>query len=296
MATSTSTTIPCKSDSTGSIRAWAGFIFSALLAGGWIRTSDTGQTDTGSLPAATTTSQSCGYQVWKLSDTLSGSAPVFVKWEVGSGGTADTQAQVWVTIGTGSDGAGNITGTVLARTALSDGTVAPGPSTSTCYSSVGTGYCAFAMFSDGWGSGMFIFSLERTKDALGNDTATGLLLTSITKITASAGAATVQLFQAVPFSGSWLANQSSVGASLPSGSTFTVGAAIGVSPLRHFAGGTVNPGVGLMAYLNGDTAAGNVLSMAAYGTSHSYLTLGATDWPSNVDGLNTNAVLMMRYE
>lgn len=90
--------------------------FSTMLSTiGLTQTADTGQTDwTTNTQYPTGQSQNKGYQVWRFNDTLQATSPIFMRFDFASGycsNATSVLAVVKLTVGTGSDGAGNITGT-----------------------------------------------------------------------------------------------------------------------------------------------------------------------------------------
>jgi hypothetical protein len=86
--------------------------FSARMAAcGMVQTADTGQVNllTVNRPAANT---EAGYEIWTFNDSLQATAPIYIRvgYAVGS---ANTNPAIFFTVGTGSNGAGTITGTAL---------------------------------------------------------------------------------------------------------------------------------------------------------------------------------------
>ena len=113
MATLTTSNAPY--NSTNAIfQAWGSGIDGAFTTFGWIRTSDTGQINWTTVPFPTIVNTSQGYSIFRMSDSLQGTYPCYIKIEYGSY-TAVLNPSLWITIGTGSDGAGNITGILKAR-------------------------------------------------------------------------------------------------------------------------------------------------------------------------------------
>lgn len=114
-------------DTNAHFQAWYNEVITALFTTlGVTQTGDTGQIGaTASIPAINT---SAGYVIGRFNDTLQGSAPIFFKLEFGSG-AAITDPQMWLTVGTGSNGSGTITngggGAVTTRCAILVGTLAP---------------------------------------------------------------------------------------------------------------------------------------------------------------------------
>jgi len=112
---------PVEHSSDATFRSWglalSTAIAAVITAGGFLQqTSDTGQINwaTVTRPGVST---AAGYEIYKFTDTLSGSAPIYFKLEYGTG-SSSTSPQLWITVGTGSNGSGTITGTgTIARSA-----------------------------------------------------------------------------------------------------------------------------------------------------------------------------------
>lgn len=99
--------------SNATFRAWGSALAAALAAVGLTQTADTGQINwtTVTRPGVNT---AAGYEIWRFNDTLQGTAPIFLKIEYGTGSGASTP-QAWLTVGTGSNGSGTITGQSSTR-------------------------------------------------------------------------------------------------------------------------------------------------------------------------------------
>lgn len=160
------------------IRTWAQFIEDTLVTiGGWIVTTDTGQTLPSALVGSGTPNTKVGYRIYRMNDALQATSPVFIRIDFGCGSSSNPG--FWVTIGTGSNGAGTITGILWNGGAATAPNVATGNSSVSplnSYGSADPGRCAFGLcvsISTVFG---FVFTIERTKSALGADTTDGLLL------------------------------------------------------------------------------------------------------------------------
>lgn len=97
--------------------AWATELIVQLLAintGQLTQTADTGQLANPVVAARPGTNTAAGYWILKWDD--GSSTPLYFKIEPGTSGTA-TAPQIWMTVGTGSNGSGTITGAVTSRTA-----------------------------------------------------------------------------------------------------------------------------------------------------------------------------------
>jgi hypothetical protein len=105
-------------------RAWGADYKTHLAAIGCVQTADTGQINWATATRPTTpVNTAAGYEIWRFNDALQATAPIFFKLEYGTGGSTNaavgSQAPgMWLTVGTGSDGAGNITGVVSVRRQL----------------------------------------------------------------------------------------------------------------------------------------------------------------------------------
>ena len=101
----------CNIDDDVRFRAWVDFISDNLTTMGWAKTADTGQIDTTTVAKPTAGSTAMGYEIRLSNDAFDN---VYIKLEYGSGFNAYSKG-LWVTLGTGSDGAGAITGEFFAR-------------------------------------------------------------------------------------------------------------------------------------------------------------------------------------
>ncbi|RJP44508.1 hypothetical protein C4587_01855 [Candidatus Parcubacteria bacterium] len=165
---------PVNQTNDADFRAWGALYSTALATVGLIQTADTGQIDwvTVLRPAINT---AAGYEIYEFADALQASAPVFIKFEFGSG-TSQLRAMVWITVGTGSDGAGNITGVYINRRTCNSSDNSPGgtPPAFFCHTDGFFGAAWGSFLSAGNPKLMHLMILQRTVDANGNLTAVGL--------------------------------------------------------------------------------------------------------------------------
>lgn len=119
---STNTTVA--HTNTAQFDTWINEIYTGLVTScGLVQTADTGQMAVPSTTAYTATiNTSQGYYVFQFNDTLQATSPVFFKLEFGTGNGA-TVPMMWITIGTSTNGAGTITGTVGTRVGVGCNTV-----------------------------------------------------------------------------------------------------------------------------------------------------------------------------
>jgi hypothetical protein len=105
MTTSTTTT-PIDQTSDAAFRNWVAEIITQLAAVGLTQTADTGQINTSTVTRAAVNT-AAGYTIWRFSDTLQSTSPIFLKLEFGSGSFTN-YPQMWVSISTGTNGAGTL--------------------------------------------------------------------------------------------------------------------------------------------------------------------------------------------
>lgn len=172
------------SGTTATFRAWGSAISAALTAVGLVQTADTGQINWTTIASPVGSATSAGYEIWRFNDTLQATKPIFIKIEYGTGSTVSTP-QMWVTVGTATDGAGTLssapgTGTSISSrlTLGSTSNSVSGSPTGNCYVTTPDSSVVAALLWAGvhasWG-GMF-FLVERTRDADGTPNGDGYIL------------------------------------------------------------------------------------------------------------------------
>ena len=105
--TTATTTTAIDQTSDAAFRTWVAEIITQLAAVGLTQTADTGQINTSTVTRAASNT-SAGYTIWRFSDTLQSTSPVFLKLEFGSGSSGNTYPQMWVSISTGTNGTGTL--------------------------------------------------------------------------------------------------------------------------------------------------------------------------------------------
>lgn len=103
-------------------RAWGSELGTNFTAAGLIQAADTGQINWATVlrPAANVVG---GYEIWKLPDSS-----LFIKLEYATG-SAPAYATIWITVGTGSNGTGTLTGQLSTRNSIVNGTAASSATT-----------------------------------------------------------------------------------------------------------------------------------------------------------------------
>ena len=169
----------------------------------------------------TAANQSLGYEIWRMNGALQNTAPAFLKIEYGSSVYAQYPG-LWLSCGSATDGAGNLTGTVSERRQLrANGNVAAPQK------------CAFSGANNRFASALFYatngymwFAWERAKNSDGTDSAAGQILV------ATSAYDRFQIF--LPSNGSALATETDLGCIGPTGATGGRGLDISVYGIKPF--------------------------------------------------------------
>lgn len=163
-------------DHTGDVpfRTWATEISTRMATVGMVQTADTGQINLTTVTRPGT-STSGGYEIWRYSDSS-----IYLKLEYGTGSGA-TSPVMWITVGTGSNGSGTLTGQLSTRSMISQN-AAPA-STITSYTSymshnatIGTFSLAFKLLATASSMNSMVV-ISRSVDATGATTSQGFHVT-----------------------------------------------------------------------------------------------------------------------
>lgn len=137
-------------------------------------TTDTGQINLATVTKPGASNTKAGYQIYKFTDSI---GTLYIRIDYGTGGSA-TIFSTWITVGTGTDGAGTITGT-LSSVTQSAASAAPA-STSTNYASYACCVngavwflCAVGSNSNAAGTRQSFWGMARTCDSTGALTSDG---------------------------------------------------------------------------------------------------------------------------
>lgn len=284
--TTATTTVIMSNSSNANFRAWGLWMSNTLTTLGFPKTADTGQVDWTTVTAPAGTSTSSGYEIRTFNDSLQATAPIYFKLEWGSGSTAATP-HMWITTGTASDGAGNITGTAaIARQTLTLSAFVGTSSLTTASYAFGDsgGNCfGFAMWPSGdtTTNAGFTFGLERWRDSSGTATAAGLSLYNWFSGNSSGSAGSQRM---VPFLGG--ASQPTLAsnplivtpsAGYSNASFFTAAQSTTIYPQPVFSGWNqrlYGPSALFLAIGQSDVSSGSTFSVTHYGTSRQFISLG----------------------
>ncbi len=263
--------------------------------GAVVQTADTGQINWAATftPATNTTG---GYEIFRLDDTLQATVPVFIKVEYGWGAST-SNPQVWVTVGSATDGAGTITGIKTTRISLF-WTAADVWGSNTAHMCYATGAAADAALAWGgwWGSTAYsntggglasgggMFLVERSRDFDGTPNGDGVLLVAWTW----GSSATTRYYSCPRFYVTGLPNIAAQTSGVPTissggaltGATGIVGSDTYVWPVftGHYQFSIGGPSKYLVGYFSGDIPAGTQVPLTLYGASHTFL-MGGVGMP-----------------
>lgn len=159
-------------------RTWIQGISDGLAAVGLVQTADTGQINIATVTSTLGSGNVIrGYQIWRFSDPLQATAPVFFKIEYGSQANGNGPA-IWLTVGKSSDGAGNINTVVSRRHNWGSASGQVNTSSPLLISSDGSGVVVLMTkgFQGGSPSWDMAFIIERSRNADGTPNGDGLML------------------------------------------------------------------------------------------------------------------------
>ena len=168
--------LPAFFDTDATFRTWGTGVAAQLTACGLTQTADTGQINWTTVLKPGAASTMMGFEIYRFSDSLQATAPVFIKIEYGSG-TAATHPGFYVQIGSATNGAGALSGQLSTRqqTGASAAKTAGATLPSYCCGSAATGRIMIATNADPVTWGFWTgFCLERVRDGKGVTSGNGV--------------------------------------------------------------------------------------------------------------------------
>lgn len=271
MATDTRTFSNTLSDD-ATFRTWGDGVADSLQAAALTKTSDTGQIDWTTVTRPTTANTFAGYEIYRFTtDTKLADLGCYIKIEYGVG-SATTRAALAFTVGTGTDGAGTLTGQVTTRTVFTPADASFGSTPTYC--SGGDGRVAAIINTSSGSSGAggnFVLVVERTRNSGGSLTADGIMVfasggTGTTTYGTLSAYITSNTVTELPTNriGGFL--QDRTGNYLDS---FTLSTVHAVHRNQ-----LINPFVGIVLYYHSDLVRLQPISVSLYGTARTYLPVG----------------------
>lgn len=267
-------------------QSWCNVISYHMQQSGLVKTADTGQIDVTTVAVPGTTHTVAGYEIYRFDDALQLTAPVFVKIEYGTNNSSNGPG-LWLSFGTGTNGAGTLTGLNFGRVQCYGG---HGSATHTGRISGDQNRVTFFAPATSSTTGYF-FNIERTHNVLGNDTSEGILL--LYKITTTNRQVLWTPSGQGPDETSW-------GILTPStGNTGQTGSDTTVYPVFLNKGTFLNPCMNVLGYFQDNIPAGIPISFSYYGATRQYYPLGTGDLSGTMSiraATPASTTMMMRWE
>lgn len=289
MGTSTVSKV-CDNSTDANFISWAKAISDAFIAFGWTRTADTGQINWGTVTRPLSGNTAQGYEIFALNDTLQATAPFYLKIEYGSGSSTNNPG-LWLTLGTGTNGAGALSGTTTAR--LQVGCPSSVNAVQTCKFAGDNNRFVCALWPEyNNASNLIAFGIERTHDGDGDDTDTAAVVFAVTT--------SIKNVMVCPTAGTGAApaTESALGVLTPTAASSVRGTAFGLFYIYPFLGPALNPLRNAAVYFNGEITANLEISADLYGIAHNLYTIGGSSgsYSRGSSSDNTNSRLAIRYE
>jgi hypothetical protein len=286
MATNYDATIYNDQSTDANFRSWVNFIHNTfLLSGAWLDAGDSGQMNVSTVTRPTAANTSQGYRVYKMNDGLQSTAPVFVKIEFGSSGNAN-YPNIWVTIGTGTNGAGTLSGVIFARTAITTGSV--NGTIGTCYGSASNNRLTLAMWTT-ISNQTWWLSIERSKDNTGADTNAGLYF-------AWGTGAINHSSQYLPFSGAIPIAETGLQFILSTNNPTVFGTSVGAGLMIPMAGVGLAPGYNIAIVNSSDFANYSQFTLNVWSVNHVYQHMGPNIYALRATRTDSNTRLCLLFE
>lgn len=245
-----------------------------LAAIGLVRVPFAGEINPSTVAAPTTSNTIKGYEIWRFDDALQATAPVYLK--VGYGCASSTSNfRLSLSVGTGTNGAGALTGAVTPALVMSMGSY--NADVYATYVSGDSGRLLLRFWPELTPASMNLISVERLPSATGQPSGDGIV----------AWQSFDQYFNeahSIRADGrvdSYTSAPCLISTTHP-GSSGAVDADVPLYPVRAWMGRReTRPLHSLLAYLGADIAAGNLVSVTCWdGVVRRYLPLGINSYSS----------------
>jgi hypothetical protein len=260
-------------------RLWGLKLSLAIQACGLVMTADAGQINWATVTVAAA-STSAGYEIYRFNDALQATAPVFIRFDYGTGMYG--QAGFWFTVGSGSNGAGTITGNPVAS---DKGEHYANGSNATIVSG-GTSWIAICLGTVIQYSYTIVILIERTHDGAGADTAEGVMVVS------RLGTVQAQWLW-LPASGR-AQTETNFGVMMPQIGGSSSGSYVAIYPFFISKGIYCFPMMGALIGSSTNFTAGVTFALTYYGASHTYIPIATALGITVPRG--ANPMLLLRYE
>jgi hypothetical protein len=243
----------CSNTSDANFRAWGLALSNALTGIGILKTSDTGQIDFTTVVRSGAAGGYAGYEIRQINDYL-------IKVEYGNSGSGATIPGLRFTVGTSSDGAGNLANTTDAFVIGSGTSLSVA---STCYISGDLTRLSITLFPDNANASMGI-SFGQGKTDTGTDNTAGL------NIVSSSG--NQQLLPRLGDGSKFPATAFTRPiCDAPSVGTGAYKSNKGIWPVKVFEGYSGNPDMGAIIYHPSDFPGTSIIDVTLWGTTFQFV-------------------------
>lgn len=284
------TSILYDSSSDANFRSWGSAFNAIVTVGGfWAQTADTGQINWTTVlhPAGANTFQ--GFEIYKSQDSLSTTFPIFMRIDYGAGSGTPLNAAIKITFGTGTNGAGTLTGNVSSIMTISSATAGQGATPISVFSSGGGSRFAMLLWDGPFSNIESLVAIERSLDASGAYTSG-----YFTYLIIGPGVSFAQQSILNPASGSTFTSLTGAFTIFMGGTSAASGSNATWFPIFPFVGFADNNLTVLGFMKSGDAVEGSNLTITIYGTAHNYIFSSRAPIGAGT-GLSSYGVTM-RYE
>ena len=243
-------------------RAWGRAISDSLQAVGIVKTADSGQIDWETVAAPTASNTKMGYEIYRFNDTLQSTAPVFIKLSFGAGASS-SYPSLWISVGTGSDGSGTLTGEILTEKQ----NYASATATATTHYVSGSSNRFVIALQGSSSNYQIVLTVERTHNSSGSDTSNGVMVNRI--------AYSVDSQHYLLFSDSSVVTVPKISCLTPVGLSGAKSPDINLYPVRFFTPGEGPVSNCLVGYIYGDFASNASYTVSVFGIDRTFRTVQA---------------------
>jgi hypothetical protein len=274
-----------------------------VTTGGWVVTADAGQTLPSALVAPTAINQPRGYRIYKMNDALQATFPIVMRVDYASSSNAPNAFGVYLTFGTGSNGSGTITGVALANLQVAQPQTTASFPMNNYASAAPNRFCFGCGVNNSSFTYFFVLTLERSKDASGNDSGDGLIL-----VYGPAGSGNnynqLSLSKYIIMAGGVQPNEErglSYVLSVNNPSQVFAPGDVGVGIVIPMKGVAQQPGMNVLVTNTGDVSVEGFLDTIIYGASRHYQQLNLAAAAKRLVGSagpasDNNSRILMRYD
>lgn len=293
-------------------KSWGSTLSAWMATAGWLQSADTGQVNWSTV-ATVPSSSAFVYEIWEPNDSLTN---FYLKIEYGTSSNSSTTPSLRISIGTGTNGAGTLTGFVTTPIIMNQQATTPSATTTyECDFSGAAGRIGAMMWRNA-PSGHYVnqmFAVERSLNSSGAYTGTYVTLYFGGPINSASGNSAANFSQQTVYFGVGVAPFPAGGSGLQVRGVNNNASGVSSSVSTSFNGAIpldmATPCVGFYDYAGtavgsvwgADVSEGVTFTATLYGTSHTFMPSKAgafgTAGPSNWSGYSSSAyAVCMRYD